>query len=522
MIGKARFAGVLISVCGLAVSSLVALAGDPVDAAAQGDAAEASKAVAREGAGAQVWQGEVSAGGAKLGFVVRLVPGLEGKPASGSLDIPAQGVKDSALKDIVIGEKELRFTFTYPGTPDAVFELKIDEADAAKASGTLSQAGASFPTTASKLKEGEEPKGPDRPQHPKPPYPYEARAMSFVGGAEGVTLGGTLTMPKDEGPFPAVVLVSGSGPQDRDETLMGHKPFLVLADALTKAGVAVLRYDDRGVGASTGDFATATTDDFANDAEKAVAALAGEAKIDAKKIGIIGHSEGGLIAPIVAARNDGVAFIVMLAGPGTDGKETLRDQLRAIQIANGVPGDNADEQVKIQQQLLQDVIDGAVKEKLDAGMRRLMAVQSGEINPSDELMKQVPQDVVDNAVGGLVNPWMKRFLVLDPRESLRKVKVPVLALNGEMDTQVLASINLPEVRKALQEAGNKDVTLLGINNVNHLFQTCQTGSPAEYAQISETFSPAALEKIATWVRQRTGLEAMPAAAKLPEGQKAGD
>lgn len=521
MKNKARLAGVVVCVCGLAASVFGGEQGE-AQAPAQNAPVDAAKPPTPAASGVQTWQGVVDAGPAKLGFIARLTPGVEGKPATGTLDIPEQGVRDSVMKDILIGEKELKFTFTYPGTPDAVIELKIDDADPMKASGTLSQAGASFPTTANRLKEGEEPKGPERPQHPKPPFPYEVGSVKFPGGAEGVSLAGTITFPKGAGPFPGVVLVSGSGPQDRDETLLGHKPFLVLADALTRAGIAVLRYDDRGVGESSGDFASGTSDDFALDAEKAVAALSVQPNIDPKRVGIIGHSEGGLIAPMVASRNEGVSFIVLLAGPGTDGKETMRDQLRAIQIANGVPGDNADEQVKIQQKLLQGVIDGLPRGELDAEMRRLMIVQSGELNPTDEMTKSIPQQVVDGAMQGVVTPWMKRFLVTDPRPFLRKVKVPVLALNGEMDTQVIASANLPEIRKALEEAGNKDVTLLGIKNVNHLFQTCKTGSPAEYAQITETFSPAALQKITTWVRQRTGLDPMPEPAKLPEGKPKGD
>jgi pimeloyl-ACP methyl ester carboxylesterase len=481
--------------------------------------------------GTQTWQGEIVAGAAKIGFVAKLTAGVDGKPASGTLDIPIQGVRGSELKDVTISDDVLKFTFVYPGTADAVMEMKVDAANASKATGTITQGGASFPLSASRLKEGEAPKGPDRPQNPVPPYPYEVGSMKFPGGAEGVLLSGTITFPKGPGPFPGVVLVSGSGPQDRDETLLGHKPFLVLADALTRAGVAVLRYDDRGVGASTGDFASATTDDFANDAEKAVAALAVQANVDPKRIGIMGHSEGGLIAPMVASRNEGVAFIVLLAGPGTNGKETLRDQIRAIQVAGGVPQENADKQVEVQQLLLQQVIDGAPEADLKSSMRRLMMLQSGVMEPTEEQLKQVPDDAVNGALAGVSSPWMKRFLVTDPRPFLRKVKVPVLALNGELDTQVIAKINLPEIRKALDEAGNTDVTILGINGVNHLFQTATTGSPGEYASISETFSPGAMAKITSWVRQRTGLEPMPAAepgavksgeAKLPEGKRQGD
>lgn len=510
-----RTVAVSFLVCASALTSVCGQA----DGADEPPAAEAGAASAPAASTAQTWQGEIDAGVAKIGFIAVLTPGADAAEWTGTMDIPMQGVRGAALKDVSASDKAVRFTFVFPGAPSAVIDLVVDAEDASKAAGTISQGGGSYPVTANRLKEGEAPKGPERPQHPKPPYPYGASEIKFEGGAEGVTLAGTLTVPEGEGPFPGVVLVSGSGPQDRDETLLGHKPFLVLSDALTRAGIAVLRYDDRGVGASTGEFLAGTTDDFADDAQKAVKALAGQAKVDPKRVGIIGHSEGGLIAPMVASRDAGVAFIVLLAGPGTDGKETLRDQIRAIQVANGVPEDNVAKQVEVQQALLQMVIDGAPAAELETGMRRLIAVQYGMIEPTAEQLTQIPDQAVEGALAGLTSVWMKRFLAVDPRTYLQKVKVPVLALNGLLDTQVIADINLPEIRKALVAAGNTDITCLGIKGVNHLFQTAQSGSPAEYATITETFSPGALEKITSWVRQRTGLDAMPAAAKLPEAVK---
>lgn len=504
---------------------------------ALGEPAPAAEVAPAQAAAVQVWQGQIDVGAGKLDFVARLKEGVDGGPASGTLDIPVQGVKDAVLKDVVFGAARaaegeaaghggvLKFTFAYPGTPEAVFDVTIDATDATKAGGTLSQMGQSFPVTMTRLKEGEAPKGPDRPQHPVPPFPYEVGEMKFPGGAgadgKPVELAGTITFPKQGGPFPGVVLVSGSGPQDRDETLLGHKPFLVLADALTRAGIAVLRYDDRGVGASTGDFAASTTDDFVNDAEAALKALAVQPNIDPKRVGIIGHSEGGLIAPMVAARSDGgVAFLVLLAGTGLNGKDTLKSQLAAIQRSNGVPEDNIAKQVEAQQELIQLVLDGAPEEQALRAVRKLTAIQSGFVEPTEEQMAQMPDDMVRGALAGLRTPWMKRFLVIDPREYLRRTAAPVLALNGELDTQVIASIHLPEIRKALEEGGNTDVTTLGVNGVNHLFQTARTGSPAEYAQITETFSPGVLGKVTSWVRQRTGLDPMPAAEAAPHAPPA--
>lgn len=465
-------------------------------------------------AAAETWQGDIDVLGQKLGVIVRFEGSGDG--LAGAMDIPAQGVNGLKLKDISRSPSSMAFTFEFPGAPTAVFTLKLEEADPSSAVGTMSQAGQSFPVAMKKLADGEAPKGPERPQHPVPPFPYQALDVSFPGGAEGVTLAGTLTISAGEGPFPAAVLVSGSGPQDRDETLLGHKPFLVLADALTKAGVAVLRYDDRGVGASTGDFQTGTTDDFANDAEKAAAFMRARPDIDPKRIGIIGHSEGGLIAPIVAARNDSIAFLVLLAGPGTDGKQVLGDQIGAILRSVGVPEAAITKQVKVQQKMLSKLLAGAPREELVTLMKTLIALQSGVEEPTPEqLAAAAPDDMVNAQIESFSSPWMRRFLEIDPRDSLRRVKVPVLALNGTKDTQVIASINLPEIEKALATAGNQDITCLGVNGLNHLFQTSESGSPQEYASISETFAPAALQKVTSWVRQRTGLEPMPPKPQVP-------
>lgn len=469
----------------------------------------------------EAWEGEIDAMGQILGFVVHVTRDENGSATSATLDIPMQGVSGVALRDLVMDGESFKFTFAFPGAPAAMFDLKLDAIDKGRAVGTMSQGMATLPTTARKLEPGQAPKGPSRPQNPVPPFEYASIEVTFPGGAEGVEMAGTLTFPAQGGPHPAVVLVSGSGPQDRDETLLGHKPFLVLSDALTKAGIAVLRYDDRGVGLSTGDFGAGTTDDFARDAANAVAFLRTRKEVDPKRIGIIGHSEGGLIAPIIA-NECGAAFLVLLAGPGTDGKTVLGDQMRAIATANGRPEDNVNQQVKVQQEMLTKVMENAPPEEIAPLMKRLIAVQSGKPEAEgEELEKVAPGAMVDQAVKGLLSPWMRRFLQIDPVPHLEKVTVPVLALIGLNDTQVIASINLPKIEAALEKAGNKDVTCLGIKGVNHLFQTSASGSPAEYATISETISPAVLKKVTQWVRQRTGLEEIPKAT-TPAPRNDGD
>lgn len=471
-------------------------------------------------ANAEAWEGEIDAMGTMLGFVVHLQRDENGTIAAATLDIPMQGVSDVALRDVTLDADSFKFTFAFPGAPAAMFDLKLDAVDKGRAVGSMSQGMATLPASARRLEPGKAPKGPSRPQNPVPPFDYASIEVSFPGGGEGVEMAGTLTFPPQGGPHPAVVLVSGSGPQDRDETLLGHKPFLVLSDALTKAGVAVLRYDDRGVGLSTGDFGSGTTDDFAKDAAKAVEFLRTRKEIDPKRIGVLGHSEGGLIAPIIANECK-AAFLVLLAGPGTDGRTVLGDQMRAIAAANGLPEDNVNQQVKVQQLMLTKVMEGAPADDIRPLMKRLIAVQTGEPEAEGEdLDKVAPDAMVDQALAGLMSPWMRRFLQIDPVPHLEKVTVPVLALIGANDTQVIASINLPKIEAALEKAGNKDVTCLGIKGVNHLFQTSVSGSPAEYASISETMSPAVLRKVAQWIRQRTGLEETPKAstpAPRPDG-----
>ncbi|MBI4889104.1 MAG: alpha/beta hydrolase [Acidobacteria bacterium] len=332
--------------------------------------------------------------------------------------------------------------------------------------------------------------GPKRPQMPQPPFPYTAADVAFPSKSSGVTLAGTLTMPAGKGPHPALILVTGSGPQDRDESLMGHKPFLVLADCLTRQGIAVLRYDDRGIGKSTGSFATATSLDFSMDAEGALDFLKTRPDINAKSIGIAGHSEGGIIAPMVAARRSDVAFIVLLAGTAVTGADVILEQGQAIARVSGA----TEEQLK-----------AARAKQLE--FTRIMNSTSdpGELEKKlREFLAGAPN--ADAQIRQLTSPWMRFFMTYDPAPTLAKVKCPVLALNGEKDLQVLPDQNLPPMKAALEKGGNKDVTILRLPSLNHLFQSAKTGAVSEYAQIEETMSPAALEAIAKWVRTKSGLE----------------
>jgi hypothetical protein len=320
-----------------------------------------------------------------------------------------------------------------------------------------------------------------------------------VNDTAGVRLAGTLTKPRGRGPFPAVLLATGSGPQDRDEALLGHRPFLVLADRLTRAGLAVLRCDDRGVGGSTGSFAGATTLDFAADARAGLAYLRSRRDVDRTRIGLIGHSEGGIVAPLVAA-DGGVAFVVLLAAPGVPGDSLLALQGAAVLRAMGesdsvvawngrlqrrlfavlkAPGESSG----LRQRLL-EVIDRAVDE--------LPADQRGVVNRSN-MTAQAEM---------MSSPWFRWFVAYDPAPALARLACPVLALNGALDMQVPAKENLAAITRALAAAGNRDARTLELPGLNHLLQTSPTGSPAEYGTIEETIAPAALDTIATWIEAR--------------------
>lgn len=421
------------------------------------------------------WGGVLDAGTVKLHFTYHIVNTEDG--LRGTVDITEQNVKglatavtrDGATVKLEIKSVGAVFTGTLNANKDSL-------------SGTFVQGPASFPLVLNLIKDKAQLEPHRRPQDPVKPYPYREEDVGYENKAQNVHLAGTLTLPPGKGPFPGVVLITGSGPQDRDEALMGHRPFLVLADHLTRKGIAVLRVDDRGVGKSTGNLATATSADFATDVEASLAYLKSRAEIDTHKMGLIGHSEGGVIAPMVAARNHDVAFIVLMAGSGVRGEEVLVAQSRAIQISMGIADAVASQNAATEKQVLQLALEEKDDEAFEKKLRALL-----------------PNGNIASAVKQMHSPWFLYFLQYDPAGALRQVKCPVLALNGSKDTQVPASQNLPAIRQALQSAGNSHSETVEFPGLNHLFQTATTGSPNEYAQIEETISPAVLNKISAWV-----------------------
>ena len=350
------------------------------------------------------------------------------------------------------------------------------------------------------------PKGTPRPQDEaiaRGPLPYNQRNIVFDNRAAHVTLAGTLTIPPGKGPFPAVVLISGTGANTRDEVSAGHRIFLVLADALTRQGIVVLRYDKRGVGGSTGSYGNATTADFASDAKAAVDWLATLPDVDPRHIGVIGHSEGGVIAPLVAVADKHVAFVVMLAGPGVRGDKLFVEQAAGVALASGAPRSYVEKRRAFDQSLYAAVVQAP---------DHATAVRSAKAIVAHGLAEKIVEPREAESLPDVVTgPWMTQFLKLDPAIALRKLDVPVLALDGSLDLAVPAALDLPAIRDALRL--DRDATILELPGLNHLFQNAKTGAPSEFARIPETMAPSALALVTNWVRKRSTLPPRPASPK---------
>ncbi|MEJ5171663.1 MAG: alpha/beta fold hydrolase, partial [Fimbriimonadales bacterium] len=403
--------------------------------------------------------------------------------------VPEQGARGIPVSLFERGKGELRFEVKAIG---ASFSGKLNEAGT-RAVGVFRQNGVELPLT---LVQGEpkiEP--PKRPQTPQPPFPYDVEEVEFDNPeALGVRLAGTLAKPKGPGPFPCVVMISGSGPQDRDETLFDHKPFAVWADALARAGVASLRYDDRGVGKSKGLFSTATTDDFASDARAAVRYLLSQTDVDPKRIGLMGHSEGGLIAPMAAADNPDVAFVVLLAGTAVPGRDILVLQSRLIAEAEGVTPEEARKAAELNDALVAAVLSEEDRDKAEQAALAVLNARIGEVPEKD---REAAMAARRRQVAQLNTPWMRRFLKLDPKEHLRRLQVPVLAVWGENDLQVPPSQNLQPAREALSHNPNAELKVLSM--LNHLFQLSATGRVSDYGKIEETVNEIALREVVGWI-----------------------
>lgn len=443
------------------------------------------------------WEGVLEVGVIKL----RLLLALDRSPA-GTVRGHMVSV-DQSPAEIAVGRVDFvedRNVRIRVGAVATTFDVVVAE-DGESFSGSFQQAGQSFDIAMDKV---DAPTEIRRPQEPVPPFPYRSEEVTYRNEAADVTLAGTLTLPDGEGPFTAALLITGSGSQNRDEEIFQHKPFAVIADHLTRRGIAVLRVDDRGVGgSSTGATpGAATSFDFAGDVEAGVAFLRSRPEVAAARIGLIGHSEGGMIAPIVAARNDGVAFIVLLAGPGIPGAELLEMQGVLIMRAAGEDEETIASSARSRRALFDVVLDDG----LDAGvaearMRELIESDPEFIAASEEERAAS----METALAQLTAPWLRTFIRYDPAPTLRQVDCPVLAVNGELDLQVPCRVNLDAIAAALEH--NPDATVKAFPDLNHLFQACETGLMEEYGEIEETMSVEVLDTIAAWIDERFGFQA---------------
>lgn len=438
------------------------------------------------------WLGRLSTGGVWLRIVFNVSADDAGH-LSATMDSPDQGAKGIPMEETIFTADTLiikapMMRGQYRGV--MVNDTSIE--------GTWTQSGLDYQLNLTRQLEEFKL---NRPQEPQPPFPYIEERIKFPSLTGDFELGATMTLPGENGPYPAVILVSGSGSQNRDEEIFGHKPFLVLADHLTRGGIAVLRYDDRGVGESGGDAAGATSGDLAGDARAAINYLLTRSDIARDKIGVIGHSEGGLIGLKLAAESGDIAFLVSLAGPGVKGRTILEDQTEYISRLGGLPEDVIEQSMQVNRKIY-----GIMEEYEDPqeGIDSIFAFVTAfytEQGMEKEIIDQVTANISKSINPGSY-PWLRYFVLSDPGSYFADIKCPVLALNGEKDCQVMAEKNVDALVSGLKDAGNDDLTGKIFPGLNHLFQTSDTGLPDEYGEIEETMSPEVLDVILQWISKR--------------------
>ncbi|HET6980207.1 MAG TPA: alpha/beta hydrolase [Pyrinomonadaceae bacterium] len=432
--------------------------------------------------------------GVKVRLVLKISKSANGYAAK--FDSPDQGASDLPIDSIVLDGNKLTFSAAKFGIS---YEGTLNQAGD-EVSGTFKQGVGSTPMSFKRIAALP---ALNRPQDPKKPFPYDEQEVSYRNEKDNVKIAGTLTLPRGTGPFPAVLLITGSGSQDRNESIAGHHPFLVLSDHLTRNGIAVLRVDDRGLGGTDIGSLSATSENFAEDVLAGVSFLKSRKEIDPKLIGLIGHSEGGMIAPMVAARSKEVAFIVLLAGLGQRGEDVIYTQTGLIHKAQGTPPARL-----AHIEALSRRINTIVKTETDRN--RIEQRINDEIAAYAATLSDLQKDQFEQAAAAVrtfipmyKTEWYRYFITFDPQPVLKNVKIPVLALNGEHDLQVPWKENLYLIAASLKAGGNADVTTKAFPKLNHLFQTSPTGLPSEYGQIEETISPEVLQTVSDWILRRT-------------------
>ncbi len=441
------------------------------------------------------WLSVVEVSGIKLRLALKVKKTADGSLAA-KFDSIDQGATDLDIETITQQGNVVRFEAKKYGLD---YEGKLnDKGD--EIAGQLKQGAGLLPvvfkraTAIPKL---------SRPQDPNKPYPYDEEDVSYKNTKDNVKLAATLTLPRGAGKYPAVILITGSGTQDRNETIAGHRPFLVLADYLTRRGIAVLRVDDRGAGGSDVGSLTATSENFAGDVLAGIEYLKSRKEINPKQIGLIGHSEGGMIAPMVAVRSKDVAFIVSMAGLGQTGEDAIYTQTELLQKAGGTPPEVTQQTVVALKNIYTILKAEPDNKRAEQQIRETLVKQSNAMSEEQRKNFSPVKAVLEAQIPMNLSAWFRYFIAYNPRPTLEKVKIPVLAINGENDLQAAAKENLDLIAAALQTGGNKDYAIKSFPKLNHLFQTSKTGSLDEYGEIEETIAPEVLETISNWILKRT-------------------
>lgn len=446
-----------------------------------------------------VWQGMLRLEGGELRLIFILERAADGG-LTGSINSPDQAMAGIPLSQVEVEGTGVRFA---AAAIAGEFEGRLAE-DGDSIAGVWRQSGLELPVRLTRTARA--PATPQRPQEPPERVPYRVEEVAYDSLDQGVRLAGTLTVPAGEGPFPAVLLITGSGPQDRDETLLGHRPFAVLADHLTLNGIAVLRVDDRGVGESTGDFTAATSEDFADDAEAGFRWLRARPEVDRARVGLLGHSEGAIVAPLVAAREPAVAFLVLLAAPAVPGEQILYRQGELILRAGGAGDEVVEASRTLQEALFRAVRDAADGAAAQAAARAVLLRRAKTLEGPE---REQAEAMFDLQAAEVASPWFRFFLRHDPAPVLAKVRCPVLAVWGEKDLQVPPDQNRPPLEAALAAGGNRSVAARVLPGLNHLLQPAMTGHPGEYGQIEETIDTVALQLIVFWIQDAVGAVPQP-------------
>ncbi|GAH35450.1 unnamed protein product, partial [marine sediment metagenome] len=387
-----------------------------------------------------IWEGKLKVLGTELRIVFKISKNPDGA-LTATMDSPDQGATDIPVEEVIFIDNTLRLEVK---SARGVFEGKVSE-DFLVIEGEWKQSGQTLSLTLKRVDKAVEIL---KPQEPKKPYPYIEEGLVYENKEAGITLAGTLTLPPGKGPLPVVLLISGSGPQDRNETIYNHRPFLVLADYLTRQGIAVLRVDDRGVGESTGDFSQATSEDFASDVLAGIEYLKTRKEINPEQIGLIGHSEGGIIAPMVAAKSSDIAFIILMAGTGLTGEEILYLQGALIYRAMGVSEEDIIKNRQFNEKIFSVLKEEDDSENAEEKLRQMFMADWAELNEEEKKAIGDPEVFLKAQLQSLLSPWYRFFLTYDPKPTLTKVKCPVLAINGEKDLQVPPKENLSAIEEA--------------------------------------------------------------------------